>query len=126
MVHKDSPKSAVDTISTVVQKKEDEIAKAEEEERVNKTEKESSPAEIVEEDKDKEPSESKNGQTKSSDEITQEAIRLASAAILSLVQTGLQKQMEFSDLAKIEVQDVKTKPIKTDRKNNDLVVEVEQ
>jgi hypothetical protein len=126
MVHKDSPKSAVDTISTVVQKKEDEIAKAEEEERVNKTEKESSPAEIVEEDKDKEPSESKNGQTKSSDEITQEAIRLASAAILSLVQTGLQKQMEFSDLAKIEIQDVKTKPIKTDRKNNDLVVEVEQ
>jgi hypothetical protein len=125
MMYKDSPQAAVDDVANFVQKKQDEIAKAKEEEEHKKAEakekdagekKDADNAEIKKEDDTKE---------QNSTETTREATRLAAAAILSLVQEGLKKN-DLQDSAKIEVEELKTtRSSDAERKEDNLLVEVE-
>jgi len=125
MTYKDSPQAAVDDVVNFVQKKQDEIAKAKEEEERKKAE--------AKEEGAGEKKDADNGEIKSEDdaeendstETTREATRLAAAAILSLVQEGL-KRLDSQDSAKIEVEELKTtKSNDAERKEDNLLVEVE-
>lgn len=125
MTYKDSPQAAVDDVVNFVQKNQDEIAKAKEEEERKKAE--------AKEEGAGEKKDADNGEIKSEDdaeendstETTREATRLAAAAILSLVQEGL-KRLDSQDSAKIEVEELKTtKSNDAERKEDNLLVEVE-
>ena len=125
MTYKDSPQAAVDDVVNFVQKKQDEIAKAKEEEERKKADPK---GEGVGEKKDADDADIKtedDAEDKDSTETTREATRLAAAAILSLVQEGL-KKLDSQDSAKIEVEEVKTtKSNDAERKEDNLLVEVE-
>ena len=127
MMHKNCPQAAVDDVANFVQKKQDEIIKAKEEEDRKKAEGkgegegEGEKKDVEDAGKEKED----NFEDKDSTETIREATRLAAAAILSLVQEGL-KKIDSQDSAKIEVEEIKTtKSSDAERKEDNLLVEVE-
>jgi hypothetical protein len=122
MVHKNSPRTAVGTIGEYIEKKQAEIAKAEEEKAKKEAdEKGDEPKE------DKEKSEEKTKGDGEDKQVKEEAIKLAAAAIIGLVTKALEKPEETEkaeEEAKIEVEKADGNRVE-ERKADSLAVEVE-